>query len=804
MTAWRLLLTDLDPEDEGRREALCTLGNGYFATRGAAPESRADDVHYPGTYIAGCYNRLASTVAGRETVDESLINAPNWLYLTFHIDGDWFDISGAEVLDYTQELDIERGILLRRLRFRDHRGRTTRMAQRRIVHMESPHLAGLETTLVAENWSGTITFRSGIDGRVANRGVERYRALADQHLVEHQGFEAAPGTVAFHARTNQSGVRIAEASRTRIWLDDKEIHTGRSLVQDADQIAHDCAVPARVGSEIHIEKTVAIYTSRDHAISEPIIEAVDAVRTADRFENLLAAHVHAWSRLWSRFHLGLSTSQTTQRNVRLHLFHLVQTLSPHTLDLDVGIPARGLHGEAYRGHVFWDELFVLPTMTLRMPHLTRALLLYRYRRLHRARLAAREAGFAGAMFPWQSGSNGREESQRMHLNPQSGNWLPDLTFLQRHIGLAIAYNVRRYHQASGDDEFLALHGAEIILEITRFFASLAHYDRSHDRYVIRGVVGPDEYHTRYPGRDEHGIDNNAYTNIMTAWMCRTAVEVLSELPDARRHELTAALTLQHNEIDRWKRLAQRMFVPFTRGGIISQFEHYDTLIELDWDHYRQRYGDIQRLDRLLESEGDDVNRYQVSKQADVLMLFYLLSAEELINVLNGLEYAMLPETIPRTIDYYLQRTSHGSTLSAVVHGWVLARAHRERAVEFFDQALASDVHDTQHGTTREGIHLAAMVGSVDLLQRCFAGIEIRDDGLHVNPLWPPELGVLELPLRYRDHPITIRVTGRTATVRTAPGTLPQPLEVHYGTESTLLGAGQTVTFSLDHKARGRT
>ena len=154
-------------------------------------------------------------------------------------------------------------------------------------------------------------------------------------------------------------------------------------------------------------------------------------------------------------------------SLRLHVFHLLQTVSPHSIDLDVGIPARGLHGEAYRGHVFWDEMFVLPFLNLRLPEVARSMLLYRWRRLPQARASARSAGHRGAMFPWQSGATGREESQTLHLNPRSGRWLPDNSHLQRHIGLAVAYNTWRYYEATGDVDFLTEYGAELILSVAR-------------------------------------------------------------------------------------------------------------------------------------------------------------------------------------------------------------------------------------------------------------------------------------------------------------------------------------------------
>lgn len=799
---WVCRFDGLLPQDEGRREALCTLGNGYFATRGAQPESTSDGLHYPGTYAAGCYDRRTSEVAGRSVTTEAMVNLPNWLPLTFRLgDGDWFDPHQVVLLRHEVTLDLRNGILHRHVRFRDARGRTTSLLQRRFVHMGQPHLAGLETTVVPEDHDTTITFRSGLDGDVANDGVERYRDLEGRHLVHHKVCETSPDVVLLRARTAQSSIEIAEAARTRIWHGDHQRFPTRTLLPETKRIRQEFSVRASRGEPVRVEKIVALHTARDCAIFEPGTESIaDAVDAAD-FESLALSHAQAWARSWRMFHCGIGADDDVRRTVRLHLFHLVQTLSPNTADLDVGVPARGLHGEAYRGHVFWDELFVLPMLTLRAPHQARSLLLYRYRRLPQARRAARQAGRDGAMFPWQSGSNGREESQTLHLNPRSHRWLPDHTYLQRHIGIAIAHNTWHYYQATGDDEFLSEFGAELILEITRFLAGLARWDPERGKYVVEGVVGPDEYHTAYPGSAEPGIDNNAYTNVMLAWLCQAAQEVLQALPTHRRNELEAALQLSRDEIGLWERLSRNLFVPF-HDGIPSQFEGYDELAELNWHDYRRRYGDIQRLDRILEAEGDDPNRYQLSKQADVLMLFYLLSAEELRDVLHRLGYAMPPHRIPETIEHYLRRTSHGSTLSAVVHAWVLARAHRDQAWEHFHHALAADVHDTQAGTTREGIHLAAMAGTVDLLQRCFAGVEARDGALRLNPCWPPELGALELVLHYRGNSLWITVTGRTATVEVVNAPRASTVRCACGDRTVELGPGGRATFSLRQPRSG--
>jgi trehalose/maltose hydrolase-like predicted phosphorylase len=231
--------------------------------------------------------------------------------------------------------------------------------------------------------------------------------------------------------------------------------------------------------------------------------------------------------------------------------------------------------------------------------------------------------------------------------------------------------------------------------------------------------------------------------------------------------LLETLGLHGDELAQWDRVSRRMFVPF-HDGVISQFEGYGELDELDWDRYRQRYGNIQRLDRILEAENEDVNRYQASKQADVLMLLYLMSATELRELLNRLGYSFMPDQVPKMVDYYMARTSHGSTLSGVVHTWVLARANRDRAMEFFQQALKSDVADIQGGTTSEGIHLAAMAGSVDLMQRCFTGLETRQNRIILAPNWPETLGLLAFPIHYRGLHLHLRVSGKGAIISVDP------------------------------------
>ena len=766
--AWDFTYEGYDPQNEKLRESLCTVGNGYFAARGAAPESKAGQVHYPGTYAAGVYNRLVDDVSGTAIDNESLVNLPNWLALTFRVDGGgWFDIDAVTVLSYRQTLDLRGAVLTREVRFRDDAGHTSSLTQQRFVAMHLPHVGALQTTIVAEDWSGTIEFRSTLDGNVTNSLVERYRDLANDHLELVEKREISHNSVLLTVRTTQSRVPIAMAARNIVWRDGTPVPAVYRLVDQAAEVGHDIAVVMSVGDALTLEKVVTLFTGRDVATSEPAVEAERWLSRIGRFAELRDGHLNAWVHLWERLSIDFEDFTGELRILRLHLLHLLQTVSLNSSDLDVGVPARGLHGEAYRGHIFWDELFIFPVLNLRLPMITRSLLGYRYRRLPEARHAARAAGYSGAMFPWQSGSDGREESQRLHLNPRSGRWNPDSSARAHHIGIAVAYSAWKFYQVTGDLAYLIDYGAEMLAEIARFFVSRATYDETRHRYSIRGVIGPDEFHSGYPEAPYDGIDNNAYTNVMAVWVIMRAFDALNLLPLPSRLDLLETLGLRSAELAHWDEVSRRMYVPF-HDGVISQFEGYGELEELDWDRYRRQYDNIQRLDRILEAEDDDVNRYKASKQADALMLLYLMSATELHELLERLGYLFMPDQVPKMVDYYMARTSHGSTLSGVVHTWVLARANRDRAMEFFQQALKSDVSDIQGGTTSEGIHLAAMVGSVDLMQRCFTGLETRSNRIILSPYWPETLGVLALPIHYRGLHLHLRVSGKGVIISVDP------------------------------------
>ncbi len=799
---WSIAYRGFDPAEEGTREALCTLGNGYFATRGALEFVDADDVHYPGTYLAGGYNRLVSDVAGRQVENEDLVNMPNWLCLRVRIaDGPWLELAQVELVSYEQELRMRDGVLCRSMRVRDHDERTIDLRSRRLVHMGNPHLAAFELAITAVDWSGPLAVRSALDGRVTNRGVGRYRELAHQHLRPLDTGEPDDDLVSLVVETNQSHLRVAEVARTRLYRDEERISVEARTLHEPGYVAEDRVVDVAPGDTIRVEKIVALYTSRDRAISEPGLYASTAASRAPVFAELLASHAEAWAQLWRQCDIELRVPEAhedlsdVRRLLRLQIFHVLQTVSPHTTDLDVGVPARGWTGEAYRGHVFWDELFILPFVTIKFPEITRSLLRYRSRRLDQARRLARDAGYRGAMYPWQSGSDGREETQLLHLNPRSGRWLPDASHLQRHVNAAIAYNIWQYFLFTDDYDFLHVWGAEMLVEIARFWASIAVLNQTTGRYEIHGVVGPDEYHDAYPGAAQPGLRNNAYTNVMAAWTCDVALRALDMLLPERREELTRVIGIADDELATCRDIVEKMTVSFHADGIISQFEGYEELKELDWDAYRATYGDIHRLDRILEAEGDSPNHYKLSKQADVLMLPYLFSDEELGQIFERLGYRYDEGATRRNLDYYLPRTCHGSTLSLVVHGAIALRFYWDRAAEYYMPALYSDLADIQGGTTREGIHLAALAGPIKFILYFYFGLRVSEDILVLDPPFPERPILLGISLRFRNTWLDVTYAGDTMRVNVRPGGAPSvKIGIRGGVQE--VHAGQTHGFQV--------
>ncbi len=419
---------------------------------------------------------------------------------------------------------MRRGTLTRRLTWRDAEGRRTSVVQRGSSAERTSTWPGLRRSSRPRTGRATSRCRPGWTAGSSTRGSSGTATWTAAISGCSVTAEVDAETVDLQVETTQSRVRVALAARTRLLRDGAVAAVDRRLVEEPGFVAHQLTFELEQGRPATVEKIVALYTSRDRAIAESRHDARLAVAGADDFAGLLARHEGAWRSAWNRFDIAAGQRQRVDRDgpAPAHLPPAADRLAAHRPSgrrragprLDTGRPT----GATSSG----TSCSSSRSSTSSARRWPATLLEYRYARLGAARAAARADGFAGAMFPWQSGSNGREETQQLHLNPKSGRWLPDHSHLQRHVNIAIAYNVWQHYLVTGSTSFLRFTGAELLIEIARFWSSIATYDPEQDRYEIHGVMGPDEYHEGYPDSDEQGLRNNTYTNVMAVWVLQRA------------------------------------------------------------------------------------------------------------------------------------------------------------------------------------------------------------------------------------------------------------------------------------------
>ncbi|KMQ51364.1 Trehalose 6-phosphate phosphorylase [Chitinispirillum alkaliphilum] len=751
--SWKLSYYGFDPADENLRETLTTTANGYYGTRGCFPGTKEiRDIHYPGTYIAGVYNNIPTPMHGRPVYNNDFVNCPNWLLIEMKIgDGDFFNPMEEEIVYYHHELNIKKAIVKRSMIFKDFGNRETKLEISQFASMDNPHCGALKYKITPLNYSSSIVLRSSLDGTVINDGVPRYRSLKSKHLTTITN-EIQNDTLYLHTKTTASGVSIYTRAKHDF---EGDCELRKNTASEEEFIGQDFMFTAKEGKEYRLNKLITIYTSLDQDTEKPEQKSLESIAAMPDYEKLKTNHIKKWASLWDKGDIVVKNDRFSQKALRLHIYHLFSTASEHNKFIDAGMPARGLSGEAYRGHVFWDELYIFPFYNQHSPEVTRSLLMYRYRHLDQARQNAEKNGYRGAMYPWQTADTGHEETQEVHYNPVSDKWDPDLSRNQRHVSLAIAYNIWEYYYCTYDMDFLYKYGAEMMIEIARMWASMAKPDKKTGRYSITGVMGPDEFHEAYPGSDSPGLKDNAYTNILVSWLTHKTIEMTEHLPADVLKSLSKKIGFEMKESKEWEHLINKLNVSITSDGIIEQFEGYMNLKELDWDSYKEKYDDIHRMDRILKSENDSPDKYKVAKQADVLMLFYLLSPGQVCKILSLMGYTIDDEIsfLEKNYEYYVNRTSHGSTLSHVVHSAVLkyCNAHKEDKWTWFQSALKSDINDTQGGTTREGIHTGVMGGTIDMVIKSFAGISRFKDHIEVSPRMPEIWDFISFKLLHKDH-----------------------------------------------------
>ena len=776
--SWSISYSDYVPEKEKIRETLLTVGNGYLGTRGAFEETKAGESNYPGTYIAGLYNRLVSKVGDREVENEDFVNIPNWLPIQFKIGNDnWIEINETEILNIERILDFRTGVLYRSIHIKDKSGREVLIKSERFACMTNPHMIGLSYEITPLNFSDAITIRSSLDGNIINDGVARYRQLNQQHLSSLEG-GVEENTSFLVVKTTQSDINIAIASKLSVSESGSNINQEFKVSTGDSSVATEFEIDAQQNSSVKIEKLVSIYTSQKWNSENPRTDAINDLNSGDNYELLKSESAKAWKEIWNKIDIQIEGDRLAQKLLRMHLYHLMLSFSPNNKNYDASITARGLHGEAYRGHIFWDEIFILPLYNIHFPEVAKSALMYRFNRLDAARSYAKEHGYEGAMFPWQSGSDGREETQVVHLNPVTNRWGPDFSSFQRHVSLAIAYNVWQYFHVTEDLEFMENYGAEMFFEICRFWASKAIFDDKSGRYSVNNVMGPDEFHEKYPGTDEGCLKDNTYTNLMVVWSFKKANQILKKISAEAKLKIFNNIQITDNEILKWNDIASKMNIVI-EDNILAQYEGYFDLEELDWDYFREKYGNIYRMDRILKSEGKSADNYKVAKQADTLQTFYNLEELDVTEMLENLGYKLSGDYLSENLKYYLKRTSHGSTLSRIVHAQLANMINNKKlSWDLYKEALTSDYADVQGGTTGEGIHAGVTAGTVLIALQSYAGFNLKGDIVKFEPNLPKHWRTMQFGFDFKEERYKCKIT-HEAVIVWKNDTLYEEVEIIY-------------------------
>lgn len=739
------------------QEAMLTIGNGYFGLRGAYVESRADEDNYPGTYVAGVYNQLTTKIGDHDVTNEDLVNLPNAQFLTFGVDHQTpFTINPNDIQDIYRSLDLKHGTLTTTMHIQLSTGHDLAVTTTKIANMKNWHDYAIQYTITPINFSGTLQVYSEIDGSVINGNVERYQDFDQQHL-HITGMSSRDNQIYMTGETRNSHIEFAIGSSLQLLGQKKAPQL--EVSNQENHVKQVMSIDVSVGHTYVFEKNVSIYTSLE-THDQPLIEAAGNDISEASFNQTAKESANYWKAAWDNFDIQISTDITSQKLTRVNLFHaMVSAAAVGSGKLDASVGARGLHGEAYRGHVFWDEMFILPFYTLHYPELTKQLLMYRYRRLDAARDYAKQEHYEGAMYPWQSGQTGDEQSQFLHLNPTSHQWDPDNSRLQRHVSLAIAFNVINYTQVTGDHEFMNQYGLEMLLSIAKFWISATTYNAKEKRYSISHVMGPDEFHENYPNADEPGLTNNTYTNIMVAWLFNYLIELQPQVPKKTFAKVAETSNFDQSLFEKMTDIAHKLKLDINKNGIMAQFEGYFELPALNFDAYRRKYGDISRIDRLLKAEGKTPDAYQVAKQADTLMAYYVLNIDEVDHILGQLGYQLPQEYLTKNIQYYLNRTTHGSTLSRIVYS-VLTEMddNMDQSWSLFSTALFSDYYDIQGGTTAEGIHLGVMGATLMIETRNYGGVDSLGRTISIHPNLPTQWSKLQFKQLIRGHWYEFEIT----------------------------------------------
>lgn len=735
------------PALEHSIESRFAIGNGFIGARGSL--AQPSSASHPGAFVAGLFDASEDSLA-----IPALISAPDWLRYRLSLDGKRLSLDDGEVVSLQRVLDMRRGALLTEWRQCDAAGRT--------AHLRSLCFASLADRAI----SGQIA-----QLEVAQPGVVALEAWPEPTGEDLAAESATPALTVWRTRHTGQRLALASGAALRVGARVMRSHAGGHGSRRWQWMAE-------AGQSAMFTRVVAAARSNGHERETPEVAATHALRRArsNGVAQLLDAHVRAWSERWSASDVVIEGDEEAQRALRFALYHLISAANPEDERSSIG--ARALTGEAYLGHVFWDtDIFLAPFYTFTWPEAARALLMYRFHTLPAARRKAERLGYRGALYAWESAGDGEETTPPFVVRPDGQALQVRSGVDEQHISADVAYAVWRYWLATGDARFLRDAGAEIMLETARFWASRAARE-ADDRYHIRGVIGPDEYH--------QGVDDNAFTNGMARWNLSCGLEVVDLLRSTwpeRWQELRERLAITPEELALWRAVGEGLVTGLdSASGLIEQFAGFFDLESIDLAAYARR---SVPMDMLLGLERTQCS--QVIKQADVVMLLALLWER----------YA--PDVRAANFAYYEPKCGHGSSLSPAMHALVAARLGAvDLAERYFRQTAAIDLDDTM-GNAALGVHIAALGGLWQAATLGFAGMSLRDDGLRFDPHLPSSWRALRFPAQWRGRRVRIALQRQPLTL-TAVVVDGAPLTIQVGDDlSKALAPGQSWTCQWDER-----
>ena len=719
-------------------ETVFTTGNGYLGTRGSLEEGHEGAL--AGTFLRGVFDHHDSAVT-------DLIKAPDWLTLAVVVNGIRLDVTSVSVVRHRRILDMREGTVFRDTVFEDSEGRRTRFETVHFASSADQHLCCLQARITPENHSAPIIVHSGIDGTGYNLDRRpiytepppddpqmKWHKWAQSKHFDEVAREQLPGGIYLGTRTIDTGITIGYAALTTV-----SPAAGSDVEQRYKYIEQVSRAQVAAGDTLTVEKLVAVYTSRDVAAASvrPMCLEELGRHTAAGFVTCRERNRAVWQAKWADSDVTIDGDPDATRAVRFNTYHLL--IAANESDPRVNIGANSLSGERYRGHSFWDtEVFMLPFFIYTQPGTARALLLYRYHTLDGARRNARDGGFRGARYAWESADTGVETTPKWTVDGAHRIWMGEEEI---HVTSAIAYGLMAYVAATGDHALMTDYGAEILFETSRFWADRLEA-MPDGRYALSRVVGPDEFH-------EH-VDNSAYTNYLVRWHLQQAAHVYAGLAVTHPGELASLserIGLKPDEVEEWLTRAEQIRLPaHNDDGVIEQFDGYFGLESLPVTHD----------DNDMPKYPPGYHHYNLAgtrllKQADVVMLTYVLPDE-------------FPDDVKRAnYNYYEPLTLHKSSLSTAIHSIMgIEVGDSSRAVQYFRRAAFVDLADLQ-GNTQEGIHIASAGGTWQMMVCGFGGFRVRNGQMTFKPWLSPDWNAVDFRLKWHGNTVSVSASHTSAT-----------------------------------------